>query len=141
MKQSEDKQKLVERSREKAAVCSALLVDLCREAGAADSDSLPDSIEKAPEKRRISGELSDCEDSLISFAGGETIAQLVVDLEALNVDELPNRIAQLQQQVEAFRKENADCDQSLGASRLELKQKIEERCGSSRSARIPESGV
>ncbi len=123
VKQSEEKQKLVERSRDKAAVCSALLVDLCKEAGAADPESLPDCIEKDARKRRITGELSDLEDTLASFAGGETIAQLVVDLEALNVDELPNRIAQLQQQVEAFRKEKAGFDQSLGASRLELKQK------------------
>jgi uncharacterized protein YhaN len=67
--------------------------------------------------------LSELEDNLTSFAGRETIAQLVVDLDALNLDELPNRIAQLQQQVEALGKQKADSDQTLGASRLELKQK------------------
>src|ERR1035437_3976302 len=123
VKQSEDKQKLLAHSRDKAVACNLLLAELCKEAGAVDPDSLPDSIAKAAEKRRISGELSDVEDNLTSFAGRETIAQLVVDLEALNVDELPNRIAQLQQQVEGFRKEKTDSDQTLGASRLELKQK------------------
>jgi uncharacterized protein YhaN len=123
VKQSEDKQKLLARSRDKAVACDALLVELCKEAGAADPDCLPECIGTAAEKRKLSGELSELEDSLSNFAGSETIAQLVVDLEALNVDELPNRIAQLQQQAEAFRKEKADSDQSLGASRLELKQK------------------
>ncbi len=123
VKQSEEKQKLVERSREKAVACTALLLELCKEAGAADVDSLPDCIEKDAQRRRITSELSDLEDHLASFAGGETIAQLVADLAALNVDELPNQIAQLQQQVEAARKQKAACDQSLGASRLELKQK------------------
>jgi uncharacterized protein YhaN len=123
VKQSEDKQKLLAHSRDKAAACNALLVDLCKEAGAADPDSLPDCIGEAAEKRRIGGELSELEDNLTSFAGRETIAQLVVDLDALNLDELPNRIAQLQQQMEALGKQKADSDQTLGASRLELKQK------------------
>jgi uncharacterized protein YhaN len=122
-KQSEEKHKHLDHSRSMAVKYNAQLVDLCSEAGAVDSDGLPECIGNATEKRRISIELSDLEDSLTSFAGKETIAQLVVDLEALNVDELPNEIAQFQQQVETFQKEKAGCDQSLGASRLELKQK------------------
>ena len=123
VKQSEDKQKLLARSRDKAVACNLLLAELCKEAGAVDPDNLQECIEKADEKRKVAGELSDVEDNLTSFAGSETIAQLAVDLEALNVDELPNRIAQLQQQVEVFRKQKTDSDQTLGASRLELKQK------------------
>ncbi len=125
VKQSEEKQQLVQRSRDKAAVCAALLIDLANEAGAAGPDCLPASIENDTQRRRICGELSDLEDTLADFTGGETIAQLVVDLDALNVDELPNQIAHLQQQEEACRKQKADCDQLLGASRLELKQKEE----------------
>jgi len=123
LKQLEDKQKLLARSREKAVACNAQLLELCKEASVVDPDSLPDCIAKATEKHRIGGELSDLEDSLAGFAGRETIAQLVVDLEALNIDELPNRIFQLQQQAEECRAKKAVCDESLGASRLELKQK------------------
>ncbi len=123
VKQSEEKQKLIERSRDTAEACAALLADLCKEADTVHPNGLPDCIEKDAQQRRITGELSEIEDTLASFTGGETIARLVLDLDALSVDELPNQISQLQEQVEAFRKEKAGCDQSLGASRLELKQK------------------
>jgi uncharacterized protein YhaN len=48
---------------------------------------------------------------------------LATAVEALDVDDLPNRIAELEQEGERLRKEKAGRDQSLGALRLELKQK------------------
>lgn len=123
LEQLKSKQKLLGRAQDQVATSTARLEDLCREAGALDPDGLPDCIAKAVEKRRISDELMELEDNLTSFVGSGTIAQLVGDLEALNIDELPAKIAHFQQKIEVFRKEKAGCDQSLGASRLELKQK------------------
>ena len=123
LKQTEEKGKLLERSRGEALAGNASLLELCKEAGVAEPESLPECIEKASEKRRINSELTELEDSLSSFAGSETVEQLVAEIEILNVDDLPNRITELQHQLEALRKEKAGRDQSLGASRLELRQK------------------
>ena len=88
-----------------------------------DPEIVPECIEQASEKRRISAELSELEDTLASFSASGTIAQLVVELEAFDIDQVPNRVAQVQQRIDALQKEKAACDQSLGASRLELRQK------------------
>lgn len=123
VEQLEEKQNLLGHAQGQAVASNALLADLCHEAGAEAPDSLPECIEKATAKRKLSDELAETESTLTGFAGGGTIEQLVLDVEALDVDELPNRIARIQQQIDALRKEKAARDQSLGASRLELKQK------------------
>ena len=73
LNQSEDKRKLLARSRDAALTGNAWLLELCKEAGVADPDSLPDCIAKATEKRGVISELTELEDNLSGFAGGETI--------------------------------------------------------------------
>ena len=123
MGQLEEKKKQLARARDAAAIGNAELLELCKEAGAEDPAGLPDHIARASEKRGVKRELAELEDSLSNFAGKETIAHLAAEIDTLNVDDLPNRITQLERQIETFRNEKAERDRSLGAFQLELKQK------------------
>ena len=123
LQQLEDKEKLLARSLDAAAIGRAEILELCKEAAVEEPGSLRDCIERASEKRRLKSELAEFEDSLSNVAGGETIDHLAGEIDTLNVDDLPNRITQLQRQIEIFRNDKAGRDQSLGAFQLKLKQK------------------
>lgn len=119
------KQTEMVRSQQSLERGSMELAELCREAGVADADVLPSCVENAKEKHRLRSELRDVEESLSGFAGGQSIAQLVAEIEALRVDELPNRIAELRERLVSLKEQKAERDQALGALRQELKQQEE----------------
>ena len=106
-------QKTIDRQR-------ALLEAMCRDAGCARPDELPEAIERSDRKKRLRDDLERVDDQLGHLAQGAAIDDFVAEVEAVDADALPNRLDRLAEEIEQLKSEQGDLRETRGREQTEL---------------------
>ena len=97
---------------------------MCREAGCAEPDELPQAERAAEAARRLDETLADLDDQLLGLAAGNTIDEFIAQAEAVPADDLPGQLGQLRGQIEDLDTQRTNLSESIGSEehRLESMQ-------------------
>jgi len=116
---------------EQARVC---LERLCKEAGCADFDSLPEAERRSQNRARLEGDRTACEEQLMVAAAGADLTTFAAEAEQADPDSLDAKIEELEIRIATHEEELRRLDQTIGAERGEL----ERMDGSDRAAETAE---
>ena len=120
-----------ETNREQAQVC---LERLCKEAGCAEFDDLPEAERRSQNRARLEADRTACEEQLMVAAAGADLAAFAAEAEQADPDSLDARIEEFEVKIVAQEEELRRLDQTIGAERGEL----ERMDGSDRAAETAE---
>ncbi|HKI21585.1 MAG TPA: hypothetical protein VKA15_27065, partial [Isosphaeraceae bacterium] len=108
---------VAETNREKARVC---LERLCKEAGCADFDDLPEAERRSQNLARLEADRTACEEQLLVAAAGANLAAFAAEAEQADPDSLDATIEEFEVKIAAQEEELRRLDQTIGAERGEL---------------------
>lgn len=114
-----ESQRLLEAERERDAATTRL-ERLCREAGCASADALPEAERRWRDRVRLDDELRACDDQLAALGGGATAADFAAQVEQADLDDLGPDIARREAEVETLEAELHTFKESIGRERGEL---------------------
>lgn len=93
------------------------LAELCREAQVSEAALLPLAERQSREARTLRGQLADLEEQLTALAGHETLESFETSARAVDVDQLPDQIAALDQVIMELEETKDGLNQTLGRER------------------------
>jgi uncharacterized protein YhaN len=120
-----------ETSRDEAGVC---LERLCKEAGCADFDDLPEAERRSQNLARLEADRTACEEQLLVAAAGTDLLAFAAEAEQADPDSLDAKIEEFEVKIAAQEEELRRLDQTIGAERGEL----DRMDGSDRAAEMAE---
>ncbi len=106
-----------ETNREQARVC---LERLCKEAGCADFDDLPEAERRSQNLARLEADRTACEEQLMVAAAGADLTAFATEAEQADPDSLDAMIEEFEVKIAAQEEELRRLDQTIGAERGEL---------------------
>lgn len=101
---------------------SARLGALCREAGCAAAEELPQAERASAEALRLDEALSEHDRQLAGLAAGAALEEFAAEAEAVPADELPARLAELRRQVDELDRRRTELGETIGSERQVLDQ-------------------
>lgn len=98
------------------------LVVLLRQANCASLEALVEAEQKSREKCILQDRLADIEQQLLTQGDGASLEILEKEVEEVNADALPGRVAALAEEIEIMEQERSRLDQVIGEERNILRQ-------------------
>jgi uncharacterized protein YhaN len=107
---------------------------MCKEAGCAGYDDLPEAEKRSDKRLQIEADLSNLDERLLKLSGGATINDFIKEALKVDPDGINGDIELLNEEIEKLNKEKSDLNQTIGEERNEL-SKMD---GSARAAEVAE---
>jgi uncharacterized protein YhaN len=121
-------------ARRRIAEANALLAELCRVAGCAMAEQLPDLERRAQQRVEGERELRQVEDQLLELAAGGSLADILTQAAQVDPDALPSRLAQLGDEVRDLECQRDGIAQQSGS----LQTRVQQMDGGDRAAQAEE---
>jgi uncharacterized protein YhaN len=101
---------------------SARLHALCRQAGCTDPDELPAAEARSTQLVQLQTDLAALDGQILEQGAGVTLAQLIQEAEAVDVDILPAQLADISRHMHELEGQRSSLEQSIGREQEILKQ-------------------
>ncbi len=98
------------------------LADVCREAGCAEVDRLPEAERRAAQRRQRLRDLRQLHDDLEALSAGRGVDALITEACAIDPDDLPEQIHQIESQAELGQVDLERLNEQIGAWDRDLQQ-------------------
>lgn len=100
----------------------ATLASLCREAGCATPDELPEAERKSAVRQKLEDDLRGLNEQLVALAGGAALDDFITEAIQHDTDEVKAKIDSLGDEIRQFEKEKSDVSETIGSERNELRR-------------------
>ncbi len=117
LQQIEGKRKVVTDAEEVIRLRTEELAELCRQAGCATADDLPDAEEKSKQAKKWQSEITGLERQVIELGEGEALADIVAAAATMDGDALPGQSNEMERRLAELDARRTELEQAIGACR------------------------
>jgi uncharacterized protein YhaN len=103
----------LQQARQEIQTLSVRLETMCQEAGCQSADELPEAERASETAIRLRESLGELDDQLLALSAGASLDALLDEAAAVNADELPGQLAQLEPQIEQLEDEKLRLQQTV----------------------------